>query len=309
MTNTNEEYIARINRVIDYIIANANKHISVAELASIASFSEYHFHRIFKSVTGETLNGYVRRTRLERAANMLRARPNHSITQIALEFGFSSSANFSKAFKAHFGFSPSEYRDDYDVKSSNGKTNSKNGKEIDDVLFEDINMSERHKDLELFKVVLKSMPALHVAYVRTRRGYELSAIEEAWDKLTTWVKARDLVNEDTIVLGINHDDPELSGVENCRYDAAISVPEEITEFSGEIGIQDIPGGKYATFSFPVQNNIGEMMELSYSRLYKWMVMNGISPADSSPFAIYLDPDAMGRGELAHCTLCVLIESF
>jgi methylphosphotriester-DNA--protein-cysteine methyltransferase len=82
-----QEYVGRINRVIDYIEENIDTELSLETLAKVASFSRFHFHRIFSALVGETLNGFVRRLRLERAASMLIAHPKETITAIARSKG------------------------------------------------------------------------------------------------------------------------------------------------------------------------------------------------------------------------------
>ena len=91
-----QEYVGRINRVIDFIEENIDTELTLETLAKVANFSRFHFHRIFSALVGETLNGFVRRLRLERAASMLIAHPKETITQIALACGFSSSAGFTR---------------------------------------------------------------------------------------------------------------------------------------------------------------------------------------------------------------------
>lgn len=104
------EYIARINRVMDYIDEHLGGPLTLDELAGIAAFSPFHFHRIFAALVGETPGQYVRRLRLERAAQQLVAAPRKPITSVALDCGFSGSAPFARAFKESFGMSASEWR-------------------------------------------------------------------------------------------------------------------------------------------------------------------------------------------------------
>src|SRR5580692_6636093 len=87
------EYSQRIDRVIDYLRGNLHRPVKLAELANVACFSEFHFHRIFRAVSGETLNSFTNRLRLEKAARHLRF-SDRSLTDIALDCGFSSSATF-----------------------------------------------------------------------------------------------------------------------------------------------------------------------------------------------------------------------
>ncbi len=122
----NPAYAQRIDRVIDYLRENLHRPVKLAELARVACFSEFHFHRIFGAVSGETLNSFTNRLRLEKAARLLRY-SEQSLTDIALACGFSSSATFSRAFRAGYATSPSEFR-----KSEGEIKNSKIRKELFD---------------------------------------------------------------------------------------------------------------------------------------------------------------------------------
>jgi AraC-like DNA-binding protein len=82
-----QEYISRINRVIDYIQNNLHKSLSLNELARVACFSIFHFHRIFSAIIGETLNDFIQRLRVEKAASLLLSNPKKSITEIAFDCG------------------------------------------------------------------------------------------------------------------------------------------------------------------------------------------------------------------------------
>jgi len=69
-----EEYQSRIDRVIAYIDANLDQDLSLQRLAQVACFSEYHFHRLFRGIVGESLHDFVQRRRLETAARGARER-------------------------------------------------------------------------------------------------------------------------------------------------------------------------------------------------------------------------------------------
>ena len=70
-----EVYISRINRVIDYIESNIASDLSLEELADVAHFSSFHFHRIFRAMVDEPLNVFIQRVRIEKAAAKLIANP------------------------------------------------------------------------------------------------------------------------------------------------------------------------------------------------------------------------------------------
>src|SRR5262245_6639049 len=103
------EYVRRIDRVIDHIRDHLDRTVSLAELAKVACFSEFHFHRIFGAITGETVNSLANRFRLKKAARLLRY-ADRSVTEIAFDCGFSSSATFSRAFRSAYDISPRDYR-------------------------------------------------------------------------------------------------------------------------------------------------------------------------------------------------------
>jgi AraC family transcriptional regulator len=105
MNKASEIYRSRINRVIDYVNSNLDKSISLEELASVAFFSPFHFHRIFVAVTGESVNHFTNRIRLEKSARLLKF-SSHPISDIAVQCGFSSPATFSRAFKQYYGVRP-----------------------------------------------------------------------------------------------------------------------------------------------------------------------------------------------------------
>jgi AraC-like DNA-binding protein len=94
---------------IDYIEEHLADEISLDNLAAIAFFSKYHFHRLFKTGTGKTLMEYVRERRLTQATHEL-VYSSMTVTHIAYSLNFNSHDAFDKAFKRAYGVSPSEYR-------------------------------------------------------------------------------------------------------------------------------------------------------------------------------------------------------
>lgn len=103
-------YEQRIKRVIRHIHAHLGEELTLDALAAVAGFSKYHFHRQFSAFTGLTVGELVRLTRLKRAAYQLAFDPERSITEIALDAGFSAPESFSRAFKEAQGQTPSEFR-------------------------------------------------------------------------------------------------------------------------------------------------------------------------------------------------------
>lgn len=103
------DYYERIQDVQKYVREHTDEALNREMLAAVAGFSVPHFHRIFTAHVGENIASYVRRVRLERAGRKLRMGAV-DITEVALAAGYDTHAAFSKAFKQHFGLSPSEFR-------------------------------------------------------------------------------------------------------------------------------------------------------------------------------------------------------
>ncbi|RJP32730.1 MAG: AraC family transcriptional regulator [Phycisphaerales bacterium] len=106
---TAADYRQRILRVLVYIQTHLDEAVCLDDLAELACFSPFHFHRIFSGMMGEGVMEHVRRLRLERAAHRLRF-DDQPIVRVAFDAGFETHEAFSRAFKAMFGRSPSEFR-------------------------------------------------------------------------------------------------------------------------------------------------------------------------------------------------------
>lgn len=103
------DYIKHIQMAIDFIEEHIDDQISVEDVASSASFSEYHFHRIFTAVLGESVSEYIRKRRLAQAGRELigSALP---VIEVGLNAGYDSQEAFTRAFKKMFGVTPAFYR-------------------------------------------------------------------------------------------------------------------------------------------------------------------------------------------------------
>lgn len=106
---TERAYQEAILRVLVYLQAHLDEVVSLEELAHVAHFSPYHFHRIFRGMVGESVKEHVRRLRLERAAHRLKF-TDTPVTRIALDAGYVAHEGFTRAFGTVFGQSPSEFR-------------------------------------------------------------------------------------------------------------------------------------------------------------------------------------------------------
>jgi AraC family transcriptional regulator len=245
------EYLGRVNRVLDHIDRHLAEPLGLEGLARVAAFSPFHFHRVFQALMGESLYACVTRLRLERAANMLVYNPRTPVTTIALECGFSTSANFARAFKLRFGLSATEYRRQRSVQDSKiSQADRKHGEaapaangQARIVMTED----GRCRDASATMVVeLRPLPPWRVAYVRHHGSYYAQGLYDAWDQLSRWVVSRGLWRPEAMFVGLAHDDPEVTPAERCRYDACLVVDGSVQP-EGLVGVTDLPGGLYAVW--------------------------------------------------------------
>lgn len=102
-------YEDKLKLALAYIQEHYAEPITVARLAELCGFSQVHFMNIFKAAIGSTCIEYLVEYRLARASLELQE-SEHSITQIALDTGFQNISYFNRAFKRHYGMTPSEYR-------------------------------------------------------------------------------------------------------------------------------------------------------------------------------------------------------
>lgn len=102
-------YLDGIEKAIAYIEANLQSELSPETVAGEIGFSVYHFHRIFKAMTGETIAEHIRKRRLSNSARHLIS-SERPIMEIALESGFETQESFTRAFKKMFGTTPHSYR-------------------------------------------------------------------------------------------------------------------------------------------------------------------------------------------------------
>lgn len=110
-----KDYISRINLALKFIDNNLDSVLSLESVSSIAFYSPFHFHRIFKAIIGETLNSYISRSRIEKAASVLIHQEEVNITGIYLQCGFNSNSSFTRTFKNFYGVSPSRFRKECQV--------------------------------------------------------------------------------------------------------------------------------------------------------------------------------------------------
>lgn len=101
-----------VRKTLDYIENNLKNRIQLEDLSREAYLSKYHYHRLFHKFLGESVNKYISKRRMARAASELE-QTNTRIIDIAFKYQYSSQASFTRAFQSHYGLAPGEYRKQY----------------------------------------------------------------------------------------------------------------------------------------------------------------------------------------------------
>jgi len=303
---TNNEYIKRINRVIDYLGSNYDQDHDLESLAKLANFSKYHFHRVFKGVVGEPLNKYVQRIRIEKAAHFLKYQLKKSITEITLECGFKNPASFSRIFKEHFGVSATSWRNGAHIEFSKNRKEDSNNCNNDSKYWKDAALSSLYIDDSTsnlmwninmlnrndVKVEIKNIKEITVAYIRhigPFKGEQQKWIQ-LFNKLVNWGAARGLIKcPDTQYFTVFRDEIEITDFSKFKADVCISVNAG-TKADGDIGVSNIAGGKYAVAQFEIDiNEYEQAWQLIYS---EWLPNSGFQPDERCCFEKYLNDPKM-----------------
>jgi AraC family transcriptional regulator len=246
-------------------------------------------------MTGETLNTFIRRIRAETAAMKLINNPKMTITSIAMHCGFSNSAAFAREFKTFFGMSASQFRDGgpqslRKIREADSKIDRPIRKDGKDTGFTSvytervIQTLRRGTSMIEMKVEVKEMPELHVAYIRHIGPYH--EISEAFEKLNRWAGPRGLINfPETKVLGVYHDNPDITEESKLRSSACITVPED-TLVEGEVGKMTIPGGLFAVAHVEIDED--QYAEAWDKLMGEWFPESGYQPDDRMCYELYLN---------------------
>lgn len=278
--STEQDYYERIVRTLVYIQRHLDEELELENLASVAAFSRFHFHRVFRGLVGESVKEYVRRLRLERAAQALK-HTDTTVTDIALAAGFDTHESFTRAFGIMFGVPPSGYR-----AAHKPAPESASGSHLDDV-------SGYHPPDygEPLPVEVKELPPVKILFLRHVGPY--SQVGATWGRLMSWAGMRGLLGPQMRTIGIVHDDPDVTPPDKVRYDAAVVVNRPV-EPQGEFGVTEIPGGRYAVFT---HRGSYETLGQTYQRFFgAWLPKSGFELGDSESFEEYLNSPMNTRPE-------------
>ncbi|EAY28650.1 AraC family transcriptional regulator [Microscilla marina] len=280
MTNQHDlhnDYQTRIQKVLEYIRQHLSEPLDVARLAEIGNFSVFHFHRIIRAYLNEPLGAYIKRVRMETAAQLL-TYSHTPIHDLSYQMGYELPSSFSHAFRKYFGKSPQAFREQQQqfIKNQPQTTNT---------------------TLPGFVLTPKiiDLPAQQLLSTRILGKYETSVIQKAWQKLMTYVFAQQLFYPTMEMFGISHDHPEIAGDILYQYEACVTLAKPVAS-EGEFVVKTLPAGKYAMFTY--QGSYAQLDTVYNLVLKQWLFNSSYSLREAPIFDQYLNtPDNTPEEEL------------
>lgn len=252
-----------VNRAIEYILEHADNNITIDEIAEYCHISKFHFCRMFKEETGESVHSFIERVRMDMSAYRLKTEQNRNITDIATEFGYSSS-NFSSAFQKRHQLSPSDFRKDSYRRSVDNPFFKKAERELG--TFEECDS----------KMSIENCDDFFVIYERRIGNYD--NLGKDWCDFLE--KYREYVTEETVLLERTFDDPAVTGADKCIYDVCITTDRSCTLENTCL----IPGGRFAVYHF---KGYSSELYAAYQEIsLVWLPKSGVQLDQRYSFEIY-----------------------
>lgn len=260
-TTTATDYADRLERVVAHIGEHLDETLSLERLASVACFSPYHFHRIFRTAMGETTDQSVRRLRMHRAAVDLSQR-SIPLARVASRAGYGSAEAFSRAFSAAYGCAPSEYRVETVAQTS---------------------APGRSAVSETYEVSVEEVDGFALAGVPHHGDYQ--QIGAAFGRVYAWAGPRGLIGPNVRSIALYYSDKSSVPTDELRSFAGLAVDDDF-EPAGDIEVVRIEGGPVARLLFQGPYSA---LDQPYEYLFgEWLPASGREPRDQPAYEEYLN---------------------
>jgi AraC family transcriptional regulator len=239
---------------------------SLAELASAASVSPFHFHRIWRALTRETVGQTILRLRMEASQELLLVK-DASVTETATAIGFGTPQSFARAFRRHTGLTPSEHRNSQSFVAK--------------------------RETADMKLAVDRRGEIMVVALR-REGKPYTDLNATFGQVWSWAEATDTLQHLQGIYGIQLDDPASVPVNELRYDAGLALG--VTSAPEPFRVLRLPAGEFACLL-----HYGSYDGLEAATQYlvgEWLLRSGREPADFPIFHNFInDPDLTPVDEL------------
>ena len=275
----NDTQLDRYKRMVSFIEAHFKEDIKINDIEEVSFYSYRNINRIFLALHHETIGQYIKRIRLEKAAEYLKY-SSYSISDIAFDIGYADVAAFSKAFKLHFGVNPTAFRAAEDAKT---------------LIFRSVAEDDIQGKSTKLAYEIEELPSFKILCLTHYGAYDhLEGIKQTWDKLLGYAMKKGLLDEHTIALGEVLDDDQIAETIHCRYNAAIVI-DESDDFRPEGLFQTKWMEKQCYAKFVHKGSHSASFE-TYDKIYaNWMLDVQLEFEDKPTLEFYLN-DATGTPE-------------
>jgi AraC family transcriptional regulator len=281
---------SRLYRALTFLEHHLGSRVGMAEIARAACYTPRHFQRVFQEVFGETAGDYIRRLRMQRAAQLL-AFHDLPVMQVAMAVSYNSPSVFTRAFTTHHGCPPTEYRARHGAPHRFGTARG---------------VADAPPPLALR---FATFPALRIAFIR-HIGHPNKTLP-VWLKLLAWAWRRNLLRgRAALPLCLYHDAGECPPEYN-RCDIALTVPDDFDAADSAVGVKEIPGGMVMMHGF---KGTAAAIEARWSLLCDvWLPQSGFKLREPYAFDLFAPHQMAPRKLLAilasgdpvlESTLCV-----
>jgi len=244
---------SRLYEVMDLMLDSVGDPLALSGLAASASYSSYHFDRIFRELTGFSAVEYQRKRRLRRAAHQLRHEPDVPVGRIAQDCGFPSNAAFAKAFKQQFAMSAKAWREG----GWRAYMDQQVGRESD-VSFFVAEPSNVEAILAPYcapepgsiaaRITVRQLPAVTLRYQRFF-GQSGAALSIACNGFICERENSGAVQLGAPWYGVFDEDPGFTGEREYCYDFGFDAGHGQDALDGSLGVRVLPAGAYACLDF------------------------------------------------------------
>lgn len=295
------DYSKRLNKVFHHIDAHLNDDLSLTKLAEIAHFSPFHFHRLFKTITGETVLAFVTRKRIERAALAI-LHTDLELKEIAISHGFNDHPTFTRTFKKYYQVNPSQFKKDHPQRFSKIRQVYRKNDQVYPEHEKYICAMDQLKNWITMNATIdiKEMTTMNLAYVTAIGSAQLP---EAFNTLIKWATPAGLMKDAPKLLTIYHDSFKVTEATKVRMSACIELHDTIQPI-GAIGTTVFNPGKCIVSRYEIGPH---EFEQAWTGLFLWMNENGYKKADKTPFEIYHNNFNEHPEQKAIVDFCIPIE--
>lgn len=289
--STNLKHSLIVNDLMSYIYDNIEIDIDITQFSNEYGINIFHLCKIFKKTSGKAIYETIKLIRLQKAANMLLANKNLTITEISNACGYSAQTTFCRAFKKYFKQTPTYWR--------NGGF-----KEYSNLILSDFekeyttNQNFNNLKRELVKVKPRK------AHYFRQSGYT-SNYEEIWEKMTAWVYTNNLIKYEQIA--IYNNDPTLTPLDQCNYVACIVVKDENIELTNSnLPIFEIH--ECLCMTFEIEGTDTDILMLTKWVYHEWLPNSEFEKTIISPYMIFENDYSTYKDGLLKGTYYVPVKS-